>query len=172
MVPLPVCPPPPDEAGLVVVVDKSDFALAVYRDRVLVTMPDGRACFPVALGASPVGDKARRGDERTPTGSFRVTHRNPASSFHLSLGLDYPQARHAEAGYAAGVIDAATRDRVAGADRGGKPARDTALGGDIYLHGGGAAPRDWTDGCVAVDDDVMDWLFDTAAPGTRVHIRE
>lgn len=168
------CPEPPVAAGLVVVVDKSDFALAVYRDGALLTLPDGRAaCVPIALGAEPVGDKQERGDERTPTGTFRITHKNPKSAFHLSLGLDYPQARHAEAGHRAGRIDAATRDRVVAADRaGGMPVRDSRLGGDIYLHGGGASPNSWTDGCIAVENDVMDWLFATARPGTRVDIRE
>jgi murein L,D-transpeptidase YafK len=168
------CPAAPEPAaGLVIVVDKSDFALGVWRDGVPVQMPDGRTCFPIALGAAPTGDKERQGDERTPTGTFRVTHKNPKSAFHLSLGLDYPQARHAEAAFAAGRIDAATRDRVVTAARnGGMPARDTALGGDIYLHGGGAWVRDWTDGCVAVENDVMDWLFTLAGRGTTVVIRE
>lgn len=168
-----VCPPPPDLPGLVIVVDKSDLALAVYEDGARVVMRDGTACFRIALGAAPVGDKERRGDERTPTGTFRVTHKNPRSAFHLSLGLDYPQARHAEAAYERGDIDLATRDRVVSAwTRGGMPVRDTALGGDIYLHGGGTALPDWTDGCVAVDDAVMDWLFARVEPGARVVIRE
>ncbi|MDP2313607.1 MAG: L,D-transpeptidase [Pseudomonadota bacterium] len=169
----PECPAAPDEAGLVVVVDKSDFVMGVFRDRVVVPGPDGPACFAIALGASPVGDKERRGDERTPTGTFRVTNKNPGSAFHLSLGLDYPQARHAEAAFKAGEIDARTRDRVVAADdAGGMPARDTALGGDIYLHGGGAYPNYWTDGCVAVANDQMDWLYAKVGKGTTVVIRE
>jgi len=169
----PPCPAPPDEAGLVLVVDKSEFVLGVFRDGVVVPGPNGPACFAVALGASPVGHKEARGDERTPVGRFRVTHKNPASSFHLSLGLDYPQAADAEAAYAAGRIDTRTRDRVvAAAKAGGMPARDTALGGDIYLHGGGAYPNSWTDGCVAISNDEMDWLYPKVTPGTRVLVRE
>jgi len=170
---LPDCPAPPDQPGLVVVVDKSAFVLGVFRDRVVVPGPDGPACFAIALGASPVGHKEQRGDERTPVGTFRVTNKNPASSFHLSLGLDYPQAQDAEAAFAAGRIDARTRDRVVAADvAGGMPARDSALGGDIYLHGGGAYPNFWTDGCVAITNDQMTWLYATAEKGTTVIIRE
>lgn len=176
MIPLllpPDCPAAPDEAGLVVVVDKSDFVLGVFRDRVVVPGPDGPACFAVALGASPVGHKEQRGDERTPVGTFRVTHKNPASSFHLSLGLDYPQAKDAEAAFAAHRIDARTRDRIVAADvAGGMPARDTALGGDIYLHGGGAYPNFWTDGCVAMANTQIEWLYATVSKGTTVLIRE
>jgi murein L,D-transpeptidase YafK len=171
--PIADCPAPPDEAGLVVLVDKSDFVLALFRDRVPVAAPGGSACFAAALGGSPVGDKVLRGDERTPVGVFRVTNKNPTSSFHLSLGLSYPTARHAETAFAAGTIDAATRDRIVKADVPGRmPARDTALGGDIYLHGGGAVPRNWTDGCVGIDDDEIEWLYAAVATGTRVVIRE
>lgn len=168
------CPPPPDLAGHVIVVDKSDFTLALFKDKVVVPGPDGvPACFAVALGASPVGDKARQGDERTPVGTFRITHKNPTSMFHLSLGLDYPQARYAEAAYAEKRIDAATRDKVVAADKANsRPPMNTALGGDIFLHGGGPSPRDWTDGCVAIENTEMDWLYATVSSGTTVIIRE
>lgn len=174
---LPVTPSCPERlegalAELVVWVDKSAFSLGVYRDGVLVERaPGAPGCVAVALGAEPEGDKQARGDERTPEGWFRVTHRNPHSRFHRSLGLNYPTARHAEAALAEGRIDRATRDRVVAADAPGRmPARDTALGGDIYLHGGGSWPTWWTDGCVAVTDEVMDWLFEVAGPGTAVWI--
>jgi murein L,D-transpeptidase YafK len=167
------CPDAPEPSGLVVLVDKSDLRLAVFQDGAPLPGPDGATCFPVALGGVPTGTKERRGDERTPTGTFRITHKNPNSSFHLSLGLDYPRAQDAEAGFAAGIIDARTRDRVVAVARaGGMPVRDTALGGDIYLHGGGAEPSNWTDGCVGMDDNVIDWLYVTVKPGTRVIIRE
>lgn len=167
------CPEPPEPVGLVVLVDKSDLQLAVFRDGAPLAGPGGANCFPVALGGAPEGTKQRRGDERTPTGIFRITHKNPNSSFHLSLGLDYPRAEDAEAGLTLGIIDTATRDRVVKAAKaGGMPVRDSALGGDIYLHGGGATPSNWTDGCVGMENEVIDWLYVTVKPGTRVIIRE
>lgn len=170
---MPVCAPPPDVPGVVIVVDKSDYSLAVYKDRVFLKKDGADACFDVALGGDPVGDKQRQGDERTPVGVFRITHKNPASSFHLSLGLDYPQARHAEAGFAAGIIDAATRDRVVAAAKAGKmPVRDSRLGGDIYIHGGGTWLKSWTDGCVALDNANIEWLYATASAGMKVYIQE
>ena len=166
------CPASVEGPGLVVRVWKTDFQIGVYQDGTLLAGPEGPACFSVALGAEPAGDKQARGDERTPEGEFRVTHRNPNSSFHKSLGLNYPTGRHADAALAGGRIDKATRDRVVNADRPGRmPARDTGLGGDIYIHGGGHFPTWWTDGCVALDNTAMDWLYATAAPGTRVVIQ-
>jgi len=115
---MPVCPDVDDRLppGVVVVVDKSELRLGVYRDGRLLAYEGAPACFPVALGAAPEGDKRARGDERTPEGWFRVTHRNPQSSFHLSLGLSYPTTRHAELALAEGRIDRATRDRVVVSD--------------------------------------------------------
>ena len=157
--------------GVVIVVEKAARRMGVYELGALRRTDTGPACFSVALGGSPVGDKERRGDERTPEGTFRVTHRNPSSAFHLSLGLNYPTARHAEAAFARGAVDRASRDRIVAADRPGRmPVRDSPLGGDIYLHGGGSQPPGWTDGCVAIADAEMDWLFTVAAPGTVVWV--
>lgn len=156
-----------------ILVDKSDRRLAAYQNGALAPSPLGPACFPIALGAAPAGDKERRGDERTPVGERRVTHKNPVSSYHLSLGLDYPNRADAARALADGRIDAATHDRIVAADRPGQPSRrDTPIGGDIFLHGGGTSPADWTDGCIAVDNAVIDWLFEVVGPGTRVHIQE
>jgi hypothetical protein len=75
-----------------------------------------------------------------------------------------------EAGFARGAIDAATRDRLIASLRAGRPLPSTALGGDIFIHGRGSEPRDWTLGCIALDDPAMDFVYAIAAPGTRVMI--
>lgn len=166
-----VCLPTFASSGLQIVVWKSLFSLGVYQDGVLVARAGASACVDVALGGAPAGDKAQQGDEHTPEGTFRVTHRNPNSAFTLSLGLNYPTRRHAERAYAEGRIDRATRDLVVASDRPGvMPARSTSLGGDIYIHGGGATPVDWTDGCIGLEDADIRWLYTLAGPGTNVLI--
>ena len=157
----------------VVVVWKAERRIGLYDRGALVQAAGESRCFPVALGDAPVGDKLRQGDEHTPVGWFRITHKNPRSSFHLSLGLNYPDAAHARAAFAAGTISRTTRDRIVLADeKRAMPPRDTALGGDIYLHGGGSQPDDWTDGCVAVSNADMDLLYAWARPGIAVVIVE
>ena len=87
--------------------------------------------------------------------------------------MSYPDAAHAQTAYAAGVIDAASRDRIVSADKAHRmPVRTTTMGGDIYLHGGAAFPQDWTDGCVGMDNDAIDLVYAWARPGTTVLIRE
>ncbi|HQY60404.1 MAG: L,D-transpeptidase family protein [Myxococcales bacterium] len=124
----------------------------------------------VSLGPKPTGPKRARGDGRTPEGRYVVTHKNPKSRFHLSLGLSYPNADDARVGLASGRISRAEHDAILAAlARNQIPPQDTALGGDIFVHGGGTQ-GDWTLGCVAIDDATMDDLFASVPAGTPVTI--
>lgn len=126
--------------------------------------------FAIALGPQPLGTKRRRGDGATPEGDYYVTHRNPRSQYHLSLGLSYPNIVDAKLGLARGLI---TRDEhraiVEAIENGERPPQNTRLGGDIFLHGGGAE-SDWTLGCVAVANAHMDLLFASVPKGAPVRI--
>ena len=42
--------------------------------------------YDIGLGGNPVGHKQFEGDLKTPEGSYTITHRNPRSTYHLSLG--------------------------------------------------------------------------------------
>ena len=126
--------------------------------------------IPVVLGSSPDSNKEIEGDGRTPEGEFFVSVKNPRSRFHLSLGLSYPNAAAAERGFTAGLIDKAERDEILSAIADGRmPPQKTALGGEIYIHGGGIE-RDWTRGCVALDNEEMTEIFEAIPVGTRVLI--
>jgi murein L,D-transpeptidase YafK len=147
-----------------VVVSKSKRRLDLYSGgRVVRT-------YRVALGKSPSDDKERQGDYRTPEGEFYVCVKNVASRFYLSLGLSYPNREDAERGLRDHLITRAEHERIAAAiDKGLRPPWDTALGGEIFIHGGGSG-SDWTWGCVALDDADVRELFDAVPKGTRVVI--
>jgi len=49
------------------------------------------------------------------------------------------------------------------------PPQKTALGGEIYIHGGGTT-SDWTDGCAALENEEIKEIFDAIPIGTRVKI--
>lgn len=126
--------------------------------------------YPIGLGWAPEGHKSQEGDGRTPEGSYYVCTRNGSSRYYLSLGLSYPNAEDAAAALASGRIDAATCDRIVQAiAAGGRPPWDTPLGGEIMIHGHGSN-RDWTAGCIAVDDAIMDILWAFCPIGTEVQI--
>jgi murein L,D-transpeptidase YafK len=146
-------------------VEKAARRLVFYRDGTEVRR------FRVGLGFAPVGTKEVQGDGKTPEGEYRVCRKNPQSRFHLSLGLDYPNATDAEAGFKAKRITRAQRDGIVAASKGrGCPPWETPLGGEIFIHGSGSS-SDWTLGCVALDDPDMDFLYAQCSVGTPVEIR-
>src|SRR5436190_19762335 len=115
-----------------------DRVLVCKDERRLLLMRGGSVVrsYHVALGLSPVGQKERSGDFRTPEGSYRLERRNPRSDYFLSIKVSYPNPvdlKRARAGH-----------------------WDT--GGSIMIHG---LPNqlkhdpeyyrihDWTDGCIA-----------------------
>lgn len=127
--------------------------------------------YRVGLGTSPVGDKVREGDRRTPEGDFYIFTKNDKSAFYLSLGLSYPNAAHARRGLRDGLINQVQYDSIIGALNQKKaPPQNTRLGGEIYIHGNGSS-RDWTWGCVALEDRDIRELFDAVSVGTPVTIR-
>jgi len=127
--------------------------------------------YKIGLGLSPVEYKIRQGDRRTPEGDFYVFTKNDKSTFYLSLGLSYPNIEDAERGLRDNLITRRQHDAIVRAiKRKATPPQNTALGGDIYIHGNGAS-SDWTWGCVALENADMKELFDAVAVGTPVTIK-
>lgn len=147
-----------------IVISKSRRRLELYSGGRIVRV------YRVGLGLDPVNDKVRQGDRRTPEGSFYIFIKNPKSSFYLSLGLSYPDIEDAERGLRDGLISRAQYNQIVRAiRRRERPPQNTALGGDIFIHGNGSQ-SDWTWGCVALDDRDMKELFDAVPLKTRVEI--
>lgn len=148
-----------------IVVSKSARRLELYSDGRVVRE------YRVVLGGDPVGDKEREGDSRTPEGEFYVCVKNEQSQFYRSLGLSYPNREDAERGLRDRLITRPEYDRLVRAlTRRRTPPWNTALGGEIYIHGGGTS-SDWTAGCVALDNADVQELFDSVPVGTPVDIK-
>jgi len=147
-----------------IIVKKAQRKLLLYSGNKLVRT------YQVGLGLSPVGDKVRQGDHRTPEGDFYIFTKNDKSAFYLSLGLSYPNTSHAERGLRDGLITRAQYDSIMRALKAKTgPPQNTKLGGDIYIHGNGAG-NDWTWGCVALENYDVRELFDAVPVGTPVRI--
>ena len=135
-----------------IVVEKSQHRLSLYHGGTLLRS------YLVALGQQPVGDKVRIGDMRTPEGLFRIEARNPASRYHRSLRISYPDAAHRARARTLGV----------------------SPGGDIMIHGlpdkqawVGAAHRDfdWTEGCIAVTNQEIEEIWNAVPVGVPIQIK-
>jgi len=167
-------------AGPVVRVAAARQALGTVRQPLLLvekslhrlTVFDGgvaRKSYRVAIGGGR-GDKTCEGDRCTPEGEFYVCVKNPNSRFTLALGLSYPNAADAARGLRAGQITRAQHDAIVDAiGRRCRPPWSTPLGGEIMIHGKGAG-RDWTLGCIAMDDEDIRELYPAIRLGTVVRV--
>ena len=86
--------------------------------------------FPICAASGVLGPKRAQGDWQVPEGFYFIDRFNPRSRFHLSLGINYPNA-----------VDRSRRT--------GKP-----LGGDIFIHGDCV-----TIGCLPLQDGPMESLY-------------
>ena len=148
-----------------IVVKKAKRALEVFDgDKLIKT-------YRMALGFAPTGDKEKQGDGKTPEGEFYIFTKNNQSKFYLSLGVSYPNSEDAKRGLDAKIITKNQYDQIVKAQNAKKaPPQNTRLGGEIYIHGGGASGEDWTWGCVALDNKNVKELFDRIPVGTMVKI--
>ena len=127
--------------------------------------------YKIVLGFAPLADKQIEGDGKTPEGTFYVFTKNDQSRFHVSLGISYPNVEDAERGLKNEIITTEEYEAIVKAiAKKQMPPQKTALGGEIYIHGGGAAESDWTDGCLALQNEEMKEIFDAIPVGTDVKI--
>jgi murein L,D-transpeptidase YafK len=119
--------------------------------------------FRVMLGRGGKGPKRKQGDNLVPEGKYFLDYKNHESQFYKSLHVSYPN----------------DEDLKRAADAGVEP------GGDIMIHGYPNKPKplfkflkkmgliklvDWTAGCMAVDDDEMEEIFNSLEVMTPVTI--
>lgn len=87
--------------------------------------------YPILCASGRLGPKRREGDGQVPEGFYVVDRFNPRSLFHLSLGLNYPNAA----------------DQILTTD----PAHP---GSDVFIHGGAASV-----GCMAMGDVAAEEIY-------------
>jgi tetratricopeptide (TPR) repeat protein len=128
------------------------------RRLMLLSQGEALKTYKIALGGNPVGPKERKGDNKTPEGTYVIDARNRDSQYHLSLHISYPNERDKKRARELGV----------------------PTGGDIMIHGiknglswiGGAHSKiDWTKGCIAVTDEEIEEISRRVPIGTVVEIR-
>jgi hypothetical protein len=115
-------------------------ALLVFkRERRVSLWVDGRfiRAYPILAASGHAGPKLRQGDYQVPEGVYRIEWLNPASSYHLSMKVSYPNAFDRQQA----AIDHRTR-----------------LGGDIFIHG-----KNVSIGCIALGDPAIEEVFTLAA---------
>lgn len=123
--------------------------------------------YKVAIGPGGMGPKRKEGDMTTPVGRYHVTMHQP-SQYKTFLRLDYPTA--------------ADWKRFNALKANGDLPKNATIGGDIGIHGpplsvpselkSAVKLRDWTAGCIAVNDDEITEVAGLVKDGTVVDIED
>ncbi len=138
---------------------KIDYLEVSKKDRRMYAYSDGKLVktYRVSLGWSPKGPKRVKGDGKTPEGTYFINGKNPHSVAYKNLGISYPNSEDIE-----------------NARQLGK-----SPGGDVKIHGlmnrwkffGRLKMfRDWTAGCIAVDNSDMEELYNHVKIGAKIKI--
>lgn len=111
------------------------------------------ARFPIIAGRnSHLGHKQKEGDERTPRGEYYICTRNDRSIFTLFFGISYPSPADGRQALLEGIIGESRFDEIIKAhEQNLRPPWNTAMGGEVGIHGGGT-DRDGTRGCIGMQD--------------------
>lgn len=123
--------------------------------------------YSVAIGPGGKGPKRMEGDMTTPVGRYHITMHQP-SQYKTFLRLDYPTSEDWK--------------RFNALKEKGDLPKDARIGGDIGIHGppvsvpwplkSAVKLRDWTAGCIAVDDDEITEVAGLVKDGTVVDIED
>lgn len=123
--------------------------------------------YKVAIGPGGSGPKRQEGDMTTPVGRYHITMHQP-SQYKIFLRLDYPTA--------------ADFKRFNALKASGDLPKNATIGGDIGIHGPPVSypdfakpllkARDWTAGCIALDDAEISEVAGLVKDGTVVEIED
>ncbi len=137
-----------------------DYVLVKKRERKLYLYAEDQLVksYKIALGKQPQGQKFKEGDSRTPEGLYTLDWRNPNSKFFRSIHVSYPNVVQARSAKEAGVNP----------------------GGAIMIHGQPSdwserikltfSYQDWTEGCIALENQDMIEVWDLVRDGTPIKI--
>jgi murein L,D-transpeptidase YafK len=140
--------------------EKADRVLVIKSKSKLYLKKQGEILkqYHVTFGANPRGHKQKKGDERTPEGTYVIDYKNQGSRFYKSIHISYPNEA----------------DKKRAKKMGVNP------GGCIMIHGqknsfGQVAcitqRFNWTDGCIAVSNHAMDEIWLAVDVGTPIEIK-
>jgi len=138
-----------------IVVDKSDRTMTLYRTGVEM------ASMQVSLGANDYqGNKVKRGDKRTPVGTYTILNKRCHPIKYMAMTISYPNAA----------------DRAKAAQIGVDPGSDITIHGQPNWNADGhgdsyTLSKDWTDGCIALSNSDMRKLWSKVRVGTKIIIQ-
>jgi len=138
--------------GTAIIVLKASRQLLLYRQGQVV------AEYPVDLGFSGLLDKQFEGDGATPEGRFRLMRKKGGgeTKFYRALLINYPSPEHMQ--------------RFQELQALGEIPEGKTIGGAIEIHGKTIDSEDRTNGCIAMDNEAMEQVFQRMPVGGPITI--
>lgn len=146
----------PSRAASKIEVDLSEHKMYVYKDGKVIKT------FPVSVGANTFqGQKMKEGDLRTPRGSYTILDKRCHPIKYRAMTISYPNAL----------------DRARAAKLGVNPGGLITIHGQPHWNKDGhgdsyTLAHDWTNGCIALTNKDLDWLWGSVRVGTPIIIHE
>jgi len=144
----------PDRAADKLVIKQKEHKLYVYHNGKVIKT------FRVSLGKNmKQGGKVKAGDFRTPIGTYKILDKRCHPIKYRAMTISYPNAQDI------------ARAKKLGVNPGnyitfhGQPYWNRDGHGDSYT-----LAHDWTNGCIALTNKDLDWLWSAVKPGTPVII--
>jgi murein L,D-transpeptidase YafK len=119
-----------DDFHLLITAYKDEDRLVIYAKKKDETRYAAIQEYKICARSGVLGPKRAQGDYQVPEGFYHIDRFNPASNFHLSVGLNYPNL----------------------SDR--RKSTFERLGGDIFIHGDCV-----TIGCLPMTDDKIKEIY-------------
>lgn len=119
-----------DHLNLLLIAYKDNDLVDIYAKNKQVGTYKKILSYEVCSRSGLLGPKRKQGDGQVPEGFYHIDRFNPASSFYLSLGLNYPNL----------------------ADK--RKSKASNLGGDIFIHGSCV-----TIGCLPMTDNFIKEIY-------------
>ncbi len=138
-----------------IVVDKSDRKMYLYKGNKLL------ASMRVSLGENDhQGPKVKRGDKRTPIGTYTILNKRCHPIKYMAMTISYPNAE----------------DRARAARQGVDPGSLITIHGQPHWNADGhgddyTLSKDWTEGCIALSNSGMRKLWSMIKVGTPITLR-
>ncbi|NPA28495.1 MAG: L,D-transpeptidase [Epsilonproteobacteria bacterium] len=144
----------PTRAADKLVVDKSEHKMYVYKDGKVIKT------FRVSLGSRP-GKKIQQGDLKTPEGTYKILDKRCHPVKYRAMTISYPNAE----------------DRARAKKLGVNPGSLITIHGQPHWNADGhgdeyTLAHDWTNGCIALTNKDLDWLWGSVRVGTPITIHE
>jgi hypothetical protein len=138
--------------GTAIIVLKASRRLLLYRQGQVV------AEYPVDLGFSGLLDKQFEGDGATPEGRFRLIRKKGGgeTQFYRALLINYPSSEQTQ--------------RFQELQALGEIPEGKTIGGAIEIHGKTIDAEDLTNGCIALENDAMEQVFQRMPVGGPITI--